>query len=81
MISSTGAVRSAVAVFCLLVARLGLGGSGSSAASETDVYKRQVYAAQHLSFERAVEQYAITGGVPKYLEFFNDQEGLLVLQS
>lgn len=36
-----------------------------------------VYAAQHLSFERAVEQYAITGGVPKYLEFFNDQEGLL----
>ena len=22
-------------------------------------------------------QYAITGGVPKYLEFFNDQEGLL----
>ena len=36
-----------------------------------------VYAAQRLSFERAVEQYAITGGVPKYLEFFNDQEGLL----
>ena len=36
-----------------------------------------VYAAQHLSFERAVKQYAITGGVPKYLEFFNDQEGLL----
>ena len=24
-----------------------------------------------------MEQYAITGGVPKYLEFFNDQEGLL----
>lgn len=29
-----------------------------------------VYAAQNLSFEQAVEQYAITGGVPKYMEFF-----------
>lgn len=28
-----------------------------------------VYAAQNLSFEQAVEQYAITGGVPKYMEF------------
>ena len=27
-----------------------------------------VYAAQNLSFEQAVEQYAITGGVPKYME-------------
>ncbi len=35
-----------------------------------------VYAAQHLSFEEAVKQYAITGGVPKYLEFFNEQEEL-----
>lgn len=32
----------------------------------------EVYAAGRLSFEQAVEQYAITGGVPKYLEFFED---------
>lgn len=31
-----------------------------------------VYTAQALSFEQAVEQYAVTGGVPKYLEFFED---------
>ncbi|MCD8151994.1 MAG: ATP-binding protein [Clostridiales bacterium] len=31
-----------------------------------------VYAVQSLSFEAAVEQYAVTGGVPKYLEFFED---------
>ncbi len=31
-----------------------------------------VYAAQNLSFEESVEQYAVTGGVPKYLEFFED---------
>ena len=36
-----------------------------------------VYAAQGLAFEKAVEQYAITGGVPKYLEFFNEQDDLL----
>ena len=36
-----------------------------------------VYAAQQLSFENAVQQYAITGGVPKYLEFFNDKDDLL----
>lgn len=36
----------------------------------------EVYAAQRLPFERAVEQYAITGGVPKYLEFFEDGEEL-----
>lgn len=30
----------------------------------------EVYAAQQMPFARAVEQYAITGGVPKYLEFF-----------
>ena len=37
----------------------------------------EVYAAQSLSFELAVEQYAITGGVPKYLEFFESGENLL----
>ncbi len=31
-----------------------------------------VYAAQTLSFEQAATQYAVTGGVPKYLEFFED---------
>ena len=36
-----------------------------------------VYAAQNLPFERAVEQYAITGGVPKYMEFFQTEEPLL----
>ncbi len=36
-----------------------------------------VYAAQQLSFENAVQQYAITGGVPKYLDFFNDKDDLL----
>ena len=30
-----------------------------------------VYAVQNLSFEQAVEQYAITGGVPKYMEVFS----------
>ena len=29
-----------------------------------------VYAAQSLSFTDAVERYALTGGIPKYLEFF-----------
>ncbi len=36
-----------------------------------------VYATQTLSFEHAVEQYAITGGVPKYMEFFEDGDDLL----
>ena len=31
-----------------------------------------IYAVQDLPFEKAVEQYAVTGGVPKYLEFFED---------
>lgn len=31
-----------------------------------------IYAVQKMSFEKAVEQYAVTGGVPKYLEFFED---------
>lgn len=31
-----------------------------------------VYAAQKLPFAEAVEQYSVTGGVPKYLEFFED---------
>lgn len=36
-----------------------------------------VYAAQKLPFDKAVEQYAITGGVPKYLEFFEDGRDLV----
>jgi len=31
----------------------------------------EVYEAGGLSFEKAAEQYALTGGVPKYLEFFD----------
>ena len=31
-----------------------------------------VYENQKLSFEEAAEQYSITGGVPKYMEFFSD---------
>lgn len=31
-----------------------------------------IYEVQNLPFEQAVEQYALTGGVPKYLEFFED---------
>lgn len=36
-----------------------------------------VYASQSLSFDQAVQQYALTGGVPKYLEFFTEQEPLI----
>lgn len=36
-----------------------------------------VYAAQNLPFERAVEQYSVTGGVPKYMEFFVDGRDLV----
>ena len=32
-----------------------------------------VYAVQQMPFDQAVEQYAVTGGVPKYLEFFEDE--------
>lgn len=35
-----------------------------------------VYANQKLSFTDAVEQYSITGGVPKYMEFFSDIQPL-----
>lgn len=31
-----------------------------------------IYAVQKMSFDQAVEQYAVTGGIPKYLEFFED---------
>lgn len=31
-----------------------------------------IYAVQSLSFTESVEKYAVTGGVPKYLEFFED---------
>lgn len=36
-----------------------------------------VYDAKSLSFDKMVEQYAITGGVPKYLEFFDDDKDLI----
>jgi AAA+ ATPase superfamily predicted ATPase len=36
----------------------------------------EVYAAQNFKFEKAVEQYSVTGGVPKYLEFFDDKRSL-----
>ena len=35
-----------------------------------------IYAVHKMPFEQAVEQYAVTGGVPKYLEFFEDDRGL-----
>lgn len=31
-----------------------------------------VYDTQNLPFDKAAEQYTVTGGVPKYLEFFED---------
>ena len=36
-----------------------------------------IYAVQELPFDQAVERYAVTGGVPKYLEFFQDDRDLL----
>lgn len=36
----------------------------------------EVFAAQPRSFEEAVEVYSVTGGVPKYLELFQPDEGL-----
>lgn len=36
-----------------------------------------IYAVQNLSFTDAVEQYAVTGGAPKYLEFFEDDKTLI----
>lgn len=35
-----------------------------------------IYAIQNIPFNQALEQYAITGGVPKYLEFFEDDRTL-----
>lgn len=35
-----------------------------------------VYENQKLSFEEAAEQYSITGGIPKYMEFFSDGQPL-----
>lgn len=35
-----------------------------------------IYETQNLPFEQAVEQFALTGGVPKYLEFFEDERPL-----
>lgn len=35
-----------------------------------------VYGSQKLSFTDAVEQYAVTGGVPKYMEFFTGEDTL-----
>lgn len=36
-----------------------------------------VYAQQKLSFENAVMQYSVTGGVPKYMEFFDENTDLV----
>lgn len=36
-----------------------------------------VYKAFDLSFDEAVKQYAVTGGVPKYMEFFQDKKELI----
>lgn len=36
-----------------------------------------VYEALNLPFDQATEQYAVTGGVPKYLEFFEDGRELV----
>lgn len=36
----------------------------------------ELYKTQTLSFTDAVEQYAVTGGVPKYLEFFDSSKSL-----
>ena len=36
----------------------------------------EIYEVQKMPFEKAVEQYAVTGGVPKYVEFFEDGMGL-----
>ncbi len=35
-----------------------------------------VFTTQELPFDQAVEQYSVTGGVPKYLEFFEDGKEL-----
>lgn len=36
-----------------------------------------VYAVQGKGFQQAVERYAVTGGVPKYMEFFQSEEPLM----
>jgi AAA+ ATPase superfamily predicted ATPase len=36
-----------------------------------------IYAAQKISFEHAAEKYAVTGGIPKYLEFFENSKSLI----
>ena len=36
----------------------------------------EIYAVQTIPFDLAVEQYAITGGIPKYVEFFEDGQTL-----
>ena len=33
-----------------------------------------IYETQNLPFEQAVEQFALTGGVPKYLEFLKTED-------
>lgn len=35
-----------------------------------------VYASEKTSFDDAVKRYSVTGGVPKYIEFFNNNENL-----
>lgn len=36
-----------------------------------------IYAVQSLAFPEAVEQFAVTGGIPKYIEFFYPEEDLM----
>ena len=36
-----------------------------------------IYSATDLTFDKAVEQYSVTGGIPKYLEFFENNHELM----
>ena len=52
-----------------------LAGVIASTTKNSFLYKAaftDIYTVQKMPFEQAVEQYAVTGGVPKYLEFFED---------
>lgn len=47
-------------------------GRGTAQMRLTPLSFTSIYETQNLPFEQAVEQFALTGGVPKYLEFFED---------
>lgn len=36
-----------------------------------------IYSSTYLTFDKAVEQYSVTGGIPKYLEFFENNHELM----